>query len=85
MLWALPVMWQSLLRLYKEYAVEYHIKCNHLKSKPACYNSKNVKDVSIQLFGQNIEAVDDVLYLGNYISNYRWRETILKCFLLLIQ
>ena len=27
-----------MISLYEEYADEYHIKCNPLKSKPVCYN-----------------------------------------------
>ena len=49
--------------LYEEDAVEYHIRV-----RLGCYN---VKNASIQLFGQNIEVVDDVTHLGNYISNDR--------------
>ena len=35
-------------------------------------------NVSIQLFGQNIEVVDDVLHLGNYTSNDRWKKNSIK-------
>ena len=59
-------------------AVDYHIHFNPLKSKLVCYNVKHVNNISIQLCGQNIEAVDDVMLLGNYISNDRWKKTLLK-------
>ena len=45
---------KHMFRLCEEYAVEYHIKFNPLKSKLVWYNAKNVKYVSIQLFGQKL-------------------------------
>ena len=67
-----------MFRLCWEYAVGCHVKFNHLKSKLVCYNVKNVKDVSIQLFGQNIEVVNDVLHLSNYIGNDKWKKNKIK-------
>ena len=66
---------KHMLKLCEVYAVEYHIKYNPLKCKLVCYSIKNV---SRQLFGQNTEVVEDVMYLGNDISNDIWKKNTIE-------
>ena len=67
----------AMLKLCEQFAKEYDIKFNPIKSKLVCYNVKHIESIYVQLFSQTIETVDNVKHLGNFISSKIWRKNMM--------
>ena len=67
---------RQMILICEQYAKEYEIMLNPIKSKLLCYNLISDFIPSVKLCGQCIEVVSDKIYLGNHIYNDIYSKNI---------
>ena len=67
---------RQMILICEQYAKDYEIMFNPIKSKLLCYNLISDFIPSVKLCGQYIEVVSDEIHLGNHIYNDIYRKNI---------